>query len=184
MELSTPKIDFVGGFSSLIFFVPPEGEPGGEREKRSAETRGKKGMKEKERRRKREMMMNINFDDATVSRRGKCREKRINGRGRKKKSKQVIITHPESFECFSHLGLIKTMKIGLVIIHTQTLDGDGLDKADLSRDGGKKKKGREMTKACSSGGKRLKEMKIKLEAFLMPLLGDPLFLPPPATDMA
>jgi hypothetical protein len=83
------------------------------------------------------MMMNINFDDATVSRRGKCRKK--DQRKRKKKSKQVIITHPESFECFSHLGLIKTMKIGLVIIHTQTLDGDELDKVGL-RDGECQKK--------------------------------------------
>jgi hypothetical protein len=76
------------------------------------------------------------------------------------------------------------MKIGLVIIHTQTLDGDKLDKVGL-RDGEcQKKKDEKWPRHAHPEEKGSKEMKIKLEAFLMPLLGDPLFLSSPATDKA
>lgn len=89
---------------------------------------------EKEAERKREMMMNIKFDDGTSSaEQGKTRKKKLKDeRGRKKKrkkgwterekSKQVIITHPKLFHCRSHLGLIKTTKIGLIIIRTTNAD--------------------------------------------------------------
>lgn len=64
-----------------------------------------------------EMMMNINFDDGTTS-----TQSRKKGSA-ERKSKQVIITHPELFHCRSHLGLIKTMKIGLVITRIPAFGG-------------------------------------------------------------
>lgn len=46
---------------------------------------------------------------------------KVDKRRRKEgKSKQVIITHPSLIHCETHLGLIKTMEIGLVITGEQT----------------------------------------------------------------
>lgn len=79
---------------------------------------------------------------------------------REKKSKQVIITHPNLFHCESRLGLIKTMKIGLIITCTKTPPDKARGKCAEN--------GQRMRHEMAEKGKsRLKRNENKLEAFLM-----------------
>lgn len=102
--------------------------------------------------------MNINFDDAEAN------TLKTGGEGwiKETTSEQVIITHPSLLHCDSHLGLIKTLKIGLIITCKEKHGWDeeeNIPKMDIECD--------KTTKKWENGSGLEERNENKAEAFLM-----------------